>query len=97
MLGNCESLTCIMNDTAGCIVGTPEYILNAPANTTDFSSNIQFFEQWLDSDSNPIFNSSDIIGLMSMHSVGGVNLWVNNGLLTSAAPYCGTATITAGG
>jgi len=58
---------------------------------------MQFFNQWKDSNSNPIFNSSDIIGFMSMHSVGGVNNWVNNDLLTTASPYCGTATLTSGG
>jgi len=71
--------------------------LNGLNNTKDFTANMQFFEQWLDSNSNPIFNTSDIIGLMSMHSVGGLNNWSNNNLFTTMSPYCGTSTIVAGG
>jgi len=84
--GNCIDISCLINNTANCINGTPNYLFNGLDNTKDFTANMQFFNQWKDSNSNPIFNSSDIIGFMSMHSVGGVNNWVNNDLLTTASP-----------
>jgi len=55
-----------------------------------------FFSSFKDANGNSIFNAQDVVGFMSMHSVGGQNQWVGNILLTQANPFCGSSTLTAG-
>jgi len=55
-----------------------------------------FFSSFKDANGNPIFNAQDVVGFMSMHSVGGQNQWIGNILLTQTNPFCGSSTLTAG-
>jgi len=50
-----------------------------------------FFSSFKDANNNAVFNNSDVVGLMSMHSVGGVNKCSGNGNV-NAPPWCSTAT-----
>jgi len=71
--GNCPDQICLLKAPGKCLDGKINMLLNNLNNITDFTNNINFFLSFKDASGNSIFDLADVVGFMSMHSLGGVN------------------------